>query len=402
MGRPPLSHGPRGDVSSVYSPLWLTGERPPTKKSFVVPIPPVSSDVQAAIQSRITIKQPWLVQRSQLDEAESQLANVRDTQEETWAKLQELRERRDQALRDIEDLRNEQLQKSLDEVEFQMRQQFQQEQQLKQASFENECQMLLNAKPPPSPSPPVTRLEDDEKSKFEEETPEEAPPLSVTRHGTGTEAGRKTPPRIALTNIEGSTSLSILNQLHDAGLVGVPEWHYKSPSEAESNIHDHVELIVHKGKEEGKYILDKDLHYKQDRKPDQTRQHVRQHLSANAIRDLLSSSCASWSDMTFKEIKTFLLTNVDEKDATGESPCKRPRTEETDEEEGQILEQAPALSEKRTASQKPSELKKKELESEAMFHEGLLETKSQLIWLLKQVIKSEQKRKAQQATNAHA
>lgn len=147
MGRPPSLQGRRGG-DAVYSPLWLTGERPPTKKQFAVPIPPVDPAVHAAIASRIAPRQPWLVQRAQLGEAESILVEVRETQEETSARLQELQQARARALGEIKALRQQQLEQALIHVERNIRLNFRQEQARKQASLDALCEELLQQEPP--------------------------------------------------------------------------------------------------------------------------------------------------------------------------------------------------------------------------------------------------------------
>ena len=149
MGRPPSSQGRRGG-DAIYSPLWLTGERQPTKKQFVVPIPPVDPSVHIALQRRLAMKQPWLVQRArQLEEAESQLVELREIQEEASVRLQDLLEERAQALEKMEAaLRQERLEQSLVELERTLRQNFQQEQARKQVELNSLCEELLKQEPP--------------------------------------------------------------------------------------------------------------------------------------------------------------------------------------------------------------------------------------------------------------
>ena len=166
MGRPPSSQGRRGG-DGFFSPLWLTGERQPTKKQFVVPIPPVDPSVYSALQSRIASKQPWLIQRAQLEEAESHLMELRELQEEASARLQDLLEERAQALRKIEALRQEQLEQSLVEIERTLRQNFQQEQARKQTDLNSLCEELLQQEPPTIKEEP----EHDHPTEEEEEPP---------------------------------------------------------------------------------------------------------------------------------------------------------------------------------------------------------------------------------------
>jgi hypothetical protein len=119
------------------------------------------------------------------------------------------------------------------------------------------------------------------------------------------------PPRKPVTNVEGYTALLLLNQLQDAQMIGDVLWKYTTPSASsyasvDPNIHEHVQLIVNKGRENGKAVLYEDLLYEQDRNTNHvSRQSLKQHLSSFALCDILGPQ-KRWSEMKFKEITDYL------------------------------------------------------------------------------------------------
>lgn len=118
-------------------------------------------------------------------------------------------------------------------------------------------------------------------------------------------------PRKPLTNVEGYTALSLLNQLQDAKMIGDVVWNYTTPSASsyalvDPHAHEHVQLLVNKGREDGKSVLYEDLFYDQDRETNHvSRQSLKQHLSSFALCDILGPQ-RRWSEMKFKEIKDYL------------------------------------------------------------------------------------------------
>jgi hypothetical protein len=119
------------------------------------------------------------------------------------------------------------------------------------------------------------------------------------------------PPCKPVTNVEGYTALLLLNQLHDAQMIDVL-WKYTTPSASsyasvDPYIHEHVKLIVNKGRGDGKAVLHEDLLYEQDRNTNHvSRQSLKQHLSSFALCDILGPQ-KRWSEMKFKEITDYLL-----------------------------------------------------------------------------------------------
>lgn len=191
MGRPP---NPNGRRSAELG-----------KKYFTVPIPPVDPRVHAAVErygycrccfmllllsyimsltyiytlllylyysySRIASRHPWLVQRAQLDKAESQLLEHRSRQEASLQKVEQLLKSRNLALQEISTLRNSQLQTSLLEMDTRLRTEFQQAQQHEQEQLQQECEALLSRSVPSEEDeePPTKRMKVDSNTNEQEE-----------------------------------------------------------------------------------------------------------------------------------------------------------------------------------------------------------------------------------------
>jgi hypothetical protein len=101
---------------------------------------------------------------------------VRETQEEASARLQELQQARARALGEIRALRQEQMEQALIHVESNIRLNFRQEQARKQASLDASCEELLQQEPPTieeSPEQKAPALEEEEpptkRARLEEE-----------------------------------------------------------------------------------------------------------------------------------------------------------------------------------------------------------------------------------------
>ena len=120
------------------------------------------------------------------------------------------------------------------------------------------------------------------------------------------------PPSEPPTNVEGYTPLLLLNQLSDAQMIGKVVWNYAIPSVSsyasiDPHGHESVQLIVRKGARKDKSVLSEDLTYGQDRDINQvSKKSLKQHLSLFALCDILGPQ-VRWSEMSFKEIKDYLL-----------------------------------------------------------------------------------------------
>ena len=117
---------------------WWTGEKQATTRNLVVRIPPISEKVRAVIASKLTKKQPWLLQKANLDQAQHRAQVAREKLKHAQMNLDILQKRRDQALADVREVRGKHLQVLLKETEEQIRKEAQQEIDTK----EQECRMI--------------------------------------------------------------------------------------------------------------------------------------------------------------------------------------------------------------------------------------------------------------------
>jgi len=131
-------------------------------------------------------------------------------------------------------------------------------------------------------------------------------------------------PSEPLTNIDGETPLLLLKQLSEAQMIGNIEWNYTMPSRSSyasvnPHTHEHVQLSVGKGTKKGKSVLFEDLTYEQDRDTNHvSRQNLRHHLSSFALCDIVGPQ-KRWSEMSFKELKDYLLRQMTQKWQSKES-----------------------------------------------------------------------------------
>lgn len=117
---------------------WWTGEKQATTRNLVVKIPPISEGVKAVIASKLTKKQPWLLQKANLDQAQHRAQVAHEKLKHAKKNLEQLQQGRDQALADVKEVRGKQLQVLLKETEEQIRKESQQEIDNK----EQECKII--------------------------------------------------------------------------------------------------------------------------------------------------------------------------------------------------------------------------------------------------------------------
>lgn len=114
--------------------------------------------------SHIASTHPWLVQRAQLDKAESQLVQHRARQEQYSQKVSILLQNKQEALQEISSLRTQQLQQSLENLSSQITSEFQQQQAQERAKVQAECEELWNTVPEEEEEPPTKRIKLDDGS----------------------------------------------------------------------------------------------------------------------------------------------------------------------------------------------------------------------------------------------
>jgi len=130
---------PRITIERHYATTsWWTGEKQPHKKHLVVRIPPISAQVKAVIASKLSKEQPWLLEKSNVDQAQSQAKAAYEKLHQFQKNLDSLREEREQALLDVTEVRGKQLQTSLKEMEEQLRNEVEEEILTK----DQECQII--------------------------------------------------------------------------------------------------------------------------------------------------------------------------------------------------------------------------------------------------------------------
>jgi len=109
--------------------------------------------------SAIASTHPWLVQRAQLDKAESQLLEKRALEQELQQRVYQLGQKRQEALHEIQSLRQEQLQQALLNLERRIKSEFQSKQAAEIVQFQRECQaMLLSRDVEEEEEPPTKRI----------------------------------------------------------------------------------------------------------------------------------------------------------------------------------------------------------------------------------------------------
>jgi hypothetical protein len=120
------------------NPLWWTGEKQAHRKNLLVRIPPISEGVKAVIASKLSKKEPRLVQKSDLDAAQHTAQIAREKLQHIQSTLNSCLQEREHALSDVTDVRAKQLQHALKELDEQMRNEFEEEMVTK----EQECQVI--------------------------------------------------------------------------------------------------------------------------------------------------------------------------------------------------------------------------------------------------------------------
>lgn len=116
-----------------------------------------------------------MVQRAQVDQAESQLGRARNTQQELAQHVQQLQNARQCTLEEISGMEHQKLNTSLEQLQQTLQQEFVQQQQSQQVQFQQTCQQLLHSTPPSDDEdeePPTKKLkvEEGQQMEHEEET----------------------------------------------------------------------------------------------------------------------------------------------------------------------------------------------------------------------------------------
>ncbi len=99
--------------------------------------------------SNIASTHPWLVQRAQLDQAESEWMACQARVEEETRRVQQLTAARHSALEEIATLRQQQLERALQNSQVQQRREFAQQIKAQRLALEHQSRQLYNTLPPP-------------------------------------------------------------------------------------------------------------------------------------------------------------------------------------------------------------------------------------------------------------
>jgi hypothetical protein len=102
-------------------------------------------------------------------------------------------------------------------------------------------------------------------------------------------------------NLDGQTAMTCLKQLADAGLIGEVIF----SAEKESNLLERLHLTVNQGAND--LVVSKDLEFSMDREVNsQSKQVRKQQLASFALGDMTGPT-REWSNMTFADLRSFLL-----------------------------------------------------------------------------------------------
>ena len=122
------------------------------------------------------------------------------------------------------------------------------------------------------------------------------------------------PPEEPVVNSDGQMAMVCLKQLEDCGLIGSVEWTATTPSKSAyaviaPHVHEHNCLTVKRGTDESTSVLSTDLFYEQDREVNSVnRKLLRHHMASSALSELTGPR-RSWSNLSFTELREFLIKN---------------------------------------------------------------------------------------------